>query len=73
MFLSPIFGGCKYTNNFLFINNNIEFQHLGLLITHGHLDIPALPEGVRSRLSRQPVFVLLSGVYPVSASGISYT
>ena len=48
MFLSPIFWGCKYTNNFLFINNNIEFQHLGLLITHGHLDIPALPEGFSS-------------------------
>ena len=51
MFLSPIFGGCKYTNNFLFINNNIEFQHLGLLITHGHLDITAVMEGVSSRLS----------------------
>ena len=33
MFISPYFGGCKYTNYFLFINKNIEFQHLGLLIT----------------------------------------
>ena len=33
MFITPYFGGCKYTNNFLFINNNIEFQRLGLLIT----------------------------------------
>ena len=33
MFISPYFGGCKYTNNFLFINKNIEFQRLGLLIT----------------------------------------
>jgi len=33
MFISPYFGGCKYTNNFLFINKNIEFQCLGLLIT----------------------------------------
>ena len=33
MFVYPIFGGCKYTNNFLFINKNIEFQRLGMLIT----------------------------------------
>ena len=33
MFITPYFGGCKYTNNFLFINKNIEFQCLGLLIT----------------------------------------
>jgi len=33
MFITPYFGGCKYTNNFLFINKNIEFQWLGLLIT----------------------------------------
>ncbi len=33
MFISPYFGGCKYTNNFLFINKNIEFQYFGLLIT----------------------------------------
>ena len=33
MFISPYFGGCKYTNNFLFINKNIEFQHFVLLIT----------------------------------------
>ena len=33
MFLSPIFGGCKYTNYFLFINKKPEFQWLGMLIT----------------------------------------
>ena len=33
MFITPYFGGCKYTNNFLFINKNIVFQHFGLLIT----------------------------------------
>ena len=34
MFISPYFGGCKYTNNFLFINKNTVFQCVGLLITH---------------------------------------
>ncbi len=34
MFITPYFGGCKYTNNFLFINKNIVFQHFVLLITH---------------------------------------
>ena len=33
MFITPYFWGCKYTNNFLFINNIIEIQHFGLLIT----------------------------------------
>ena len=33
MFITPYFGGCKYTNNFLFINKNIVFQHFDLLIT----------------------------------------
>ena len=33
MFHSPIFGGCKYTNIFLFINKNTVFQHFALLIT----------------------------------------
>ena len=33
MFITPYFGGCKYTNNFLFINKNIVFQHFVLLIT----------------------------------------
>ncbi len=33
MFITPYFGGCKYTNNFLFINKNIEIQHLDMLIT----------------------------------------
>ena len=33
MYITPYFGGCKYTNNFLFINKNIVFQHFVLLIT----------------------------------------
>ena len=33
MLISPYFGGCKYTNNFLFINKKPEFQHIELLIT----------------------------------------
>ena len=33
MFITPYFGGCKYTNKILFINNIIEFQYLELLIT----------------------------------------
>ena len=33
MFITPYFGGCKYTNKFLFINKNIVFQHFDLLIT----------------------------------------
>ena len=33
MFVYPIFWGCKYTNNFLFINKKAEFQHFKLLIT----------------------------------------
>ena len=33
MFITPYFGGCKYTNNFLFINKNPVFQHFELLIT----------------------------------------
>ena len=33
MFITPYFWGCKYTNNFLFINKNIVFQHFVLLIT----------------------------------------
>ena len=49
MFITPYFGGCKYTNNFLFINKNIEFQWLGLLITlpDGRItaDTPQPPRG----------------------------
>ena len=33
MFVTPYFGGCKYTNNFLFINKNIEIQYFELLIS----------------------------------------
>ena len=39
MFFTPYFGGCKYTNKFLFINKIIVFQHFALLITPGR---PAL-------------------------------
>ena len=50
MFISPYFGGCKYTNNFLFINKNIVFQHFVLLIT-----FPARPSEVTSN---SPTFCL---------------
>ena len=33
MFITPLFGGCKYTNKFLIINKNIEFQPFEVLIT----------------------------------------
>ena len=33
MFITPLFGGCKYTNKFLIINNIAVFQHFNLLIT----------------------------------------
>ena len=50
MFITPYFGGCKYTNNFLFINKNIVFQHFVLLIT-----FPARPSEVTSN---SPTFCL---------------
>ena len=50
MFITPYFGGCKYTNNFLFINKNIVFQHFVLLIT-----FPARPSEVASN---SPTFCL---------------
>ena len=33
MFITPLFGGCKYTNKILIINNIAVFQHFNLLIT----------------------------------------
>ena len=39
MFVSPYFGGCKYTNNFLFINKKAVFQHFGVLITSAASDL----------------------------------
>ena len=39
MFLSPKIWGCKYTNNFLFINKKAVFQHFGLLITSAASDL----------------------------------
>ena len=52
MFISPYFGGCKYTNNFLFINKNIVFQHFGVLIT-----FPARPSEIASN---SPTFCLIN-------------
>ena len=39
MFLSPKIWGCKYTNNFLFINKKAVFQHFGVLITSAVSDL----------------------------------
>ena len=39
MFLSPKIWGCKYTNNFLFINKKAVFQHFGVLITSSASDL----------------------------------
>ena len=50
MFFTPYFGGCKYTNYFLFINKNIEFQWLGMLIT---TEISATPLSCHVRLQGQ--------------------
>ncbi len=54
MFITPYFGGCKYTNNFLFINKNIVFQHFVLLITcHlGRFPVkPGMTEGGRQGMT----------------------
>ena len=37
MFITPLFGGCKYTNKILIINNIAVFQHFNLLITHSDM------------------------------------
>ena len=37
MFITPLFGGCKYTNKILIINNIAVFQYFNLLITHSNL------------------------------------
>ena len=39
MFITPLFGGCKYTNKFLIINNIAVFQHFNLLITPFYLSL----------------------------------
>ena len=44
MFITPYFGGCKYTNKFLFINKNIVFQHFVLLITSPAVPPEAIPD-----------------------------
>ena len=56
MFISPYFGGCKYTNNFLFINKNIVFQHFVLLITF---------------LSTTAGFPVRPGILPLSRTSLS--
>ena len=42
MFITPLFGGCKYTNKILIINNIAVFQHFNLLITHSNLCLRSL-------------------------------
>ena len=39
MFITPYFGGCKYTNNILIINKIAVFQRFDLLITHSYLSL----------------------------------
>ena len=39
MFITPLFGGCKYTNKILIINNIAVFQHFNLLITPFYLSL----------------------------------
>ena len=51
MFLSPKFWGCKYTNNFLFINKNPVFQHFEVLITMVH-PCNSLKNQISSSISR---------------------
>ena len=36
MFITPLFGGSKYKNKILIINNIAVFQHFNLLITQFH-------------------------------------
>ena len=43
MFITPLFGGCKYTNKILIINNIAVFQHFNLLITLCHPEWNAAP------------------------------
>ena len=59
MFISPYFGGCKYTNNFLFINKNIVFQHFGVLIT-----MSSRPNGASDEISSPPSDSFLRDILP---------
>ena len=54
MFITPYFGGCKYTNNFLFINKNIVFQHVVLLITCHPDRVPLCHLDRAERVERSP-------------------
>jgi hypothetical protein len=62
MFISPYFGGCKYTNYFLFINKNIEFQRLVLLITS------SLQDFFRQKVQQKPAAAPSTGSGTVSSS-----
>ena len=56
MFITPHFGGCKYTNNFLFINNFIKNRWLSIQFAPPHLLITSALDSaspqVDSRSSR---------------------
>ena len=67
MFISPYFGGCKYTNYFLFINKNIEFQHLGLLITS------SLQDFFRQKEQQKPKPAAAPSVRHMTISGTDAT
>ena len=66
MFITPYFGGCKYTNNFLFINKNIEFQQFDLLITS--LLLPQLRDDPHKKACR-PIFLNLLTLNTLNVRG----
>ena len=61
MFFTPYFGGCKYTNKFLFINKIIVFQHFDLLITILHPDA-ALKKSDRPPLTPNHIGLCICGL-----------
>jgi hypothetical protein len=67
MFISPYFGGCKYTNYFLFINKNIEFQRLVLLITS------SLQDFFRQKEQQKPKPAAVALVRHMAISGTDAT
>ena len=67
MFISPYFGGCKYTNYFLFINKNIEFQRLVLLITS------SLQDFFRQKEQQKPKPAAVASVRYMAISGTDAT
>ena len=56
MLISPYFGGCKYTNNFLFINKNLVFQHFALLITLPASLLPSISRAISRAEQQIPQF-----------------